>query len=136
MTVARKYEELEVWQLANDLKIEVYALIASKAAERDFKFCQQIRDSAASTTKNIAEGFGRFQPGDFAHFMEIAVASAMETKDSFKDGVDRGYFTPARVSTAQHLAERTIKCSIRFIAYLKSEAKKRRARKSQNHEQP
>jgi four helix bundle protein len=126
MTVARRYEELEVWQLANDLKIEVYALVATERAARDFRFCQQIRDSAASTTKNICEGFGRFQPGDFAHFMEIAVASAMETKDSLKDGVDRGYFTPDRVSNAQALVERTIKSSIRFFAYLKSCAQKKR----------
>jgi four helix bundle protein len=135
MAVARRYEELEVWQLADALKLEVYALIATEPAARDFEFCRQIRESAASTTKNICEGFGRFQAGDFARFMEIAVASAMETKESLKDGVDRGYFTPGRVSNAQHLVERTIKCSIRFISYLKSSARKRRARGSQNHEQ-
>jgi four helix bundle protein len=126
MAVARRYQELEVWQLADALKIEVYALIATGPASRDFKFRDQIRDSAASTTKNISEGFGRFWPADFARFMEVALASAMETQDSLKDGVDRGYFTPGRVSNAQHLVERTIKCSVRFIGYLKSCGKKRR----------
>jgi four helix bundle protein len=126
MAVARRYQELDVWQIADELKLEVYALVATGPASHDFKFRDQIRDSAASTTKNIAEGFGRFGPADFARFMEFAVASAMETQDSLKDGVDRGYFTPERVATAQQLVERSIKCSTRFIVYLKSCAKKRR----------
>jgi four helix bundle protein len=32
---------------------------------RDLKFCDQIRDSARSSTRNIAEGFGRFEPAEF-----------------------------------------------------------------------
>jgi four helix bundle protein len=128
MTVARRYEELEVWQLADALKVEVYALIGTGPASKDFEFRDQIRNSAASTTKNISEGFGRFRPADFARYMEFAVASLMETKDSLKDGVDRGYFTPDRVASAQKLAERSIKCSIKFIVYLKSCRKKRRRR--------
>jgi four helix bundle protein len=133
MPGARRYEDLEVWQLADELKREVYALVRTGPAARDVKFRDQIRDSAASSTKNIAEGFGRFQPGEFARFMEFAVASAMETKDSLKDGLDRGYFIPDRAATAQRLAERTIRCSSRFIVYLKGEAERRRKRKRSNN---
>jgi four helix bundle protein len=129
MPGARRYEDLEVWQLADELKREVYALVNVGPATRDFKFRDQIRDSSASTTKNIAEGFGRFNPGEFARFMEFAVASAMETRDSLKDGIDREYFIPERVATAQRLAERTIRCSTRFIVYLKAEAARRRRQK-------
>jgi len=59
---ARRYEDLDAWQLADELKREVYALIASGPVVRDVKFCDQIRDSAASNARNIAEGFGRFRP--------------------------------------------------------------------------
>ena len=126
MPGVRRYEALEVWQLADQLKKEVYALTADGVAANDFAFRNQIRNSAASNSKNIAEGFGRFHPGEFAHFMEFAVASAMETRDSLKDGVDRGYFRPERVASAQRLAERSIQCSTRFIVYLKGEANRRR----------
>ena len=118
--IAKKYEDLEVWQLANDLKIEVYALVKDGPASRDFEFRNQIRDSAASATKNIAEGFGRFRPKVFVTFMEYAVGSLMETQESLKDGVDRGYFTPERVAPAQKLAVRAIQASKKFIVYLKS----------------
>jgi len=115
----RRYEDIEAWQIADELKREVYALTETGPASKDFKFRGQIRDSAASSTKNIAEGFGRFSPGDNARFVEISVASTMETKDSLKDGIDRGHFTPAKVARAQELAERSIKCSTKFIVYLK-----------------
>ena len=119
MTTAKRYEDIEAWQLANELKLEVYALTRDGPASKDFRFRDQIRDSAASVTKNIAEGFGRFRPAPFASFMEIALGSAMETKDSLQDGVDRGYFIPERVDRALKLAERTIRCSKALIAYLK-----------------
>ena len=130
MPGVRRYEDLEAWQIADDLKREVYALTETGTASKDFEYRNQIRASAASSTKNIAEGFGRFNPGDNAHFVEFAVASAMETKDSLKDGIDRGHFTPERVARAQQLVERSIQCSTKFIVYLKSCKKKRRPRTS------
>ncbi len=118
-----------MWRLADELKLEVYVLTETGPAHRDFKFRDQIRNSAASSTKNIAEGFGRFHPGEFAHFMEFSVASTMETKDSLKDGVDRGYFLPERVANAQRLADRAIRCATRLIVYLKREAARRRQKR-------
>jgi four helix bundle protein len=130
MPGVKRYEDLETWQLADELKREVYALIVTGAASRDFDFCNQIRSSAASATKNIAEGFGRFRPADNARFVEFAVSSMMETKDSLKDGVDRGHFTPGRALRAQQLADRSIQCSTKFIVYLKSCNNKRPPRTS------
>ena len=122
MTGVRRYEDLEAWQIADELKREVYALTETGPASKDFEFRNQIRASAASSTKNIAEGFGRFSPADNARFVEISVASTMETQDSLKDGVDRGHFTPARVERARQLATRSIQCSTKFIVYLKRRA--------------
>jgi four helix bundle protein len=126
----KRYEDLEAWQIADELKLEVYTLTATGPASADLEYRNQIRASAASSTKNIAEGFGRFRPADNARFVEFAVSSTMETKDSLKDGVDRGHFTPERVLRAQQLAERSIQCSTKFIVYLKSCGKKRRPRTS------
>jgi hypothetical protein len=76
MPGVKRYEDLEAWQIADELKREVYALTATGRASKDFEF--------------------------------------------LKDGVDRGHFTPTRVARAQELAERSIKCSTKFIVYLKS----------------
>jgi len=119
--VAKRFEELEAYQLALELKREVYALTANPPASKDFKFCSQTRDSAASTTRNIAEGFGRFRPAPFAQFMEYAIASTMETEVGVHDGIDRGHFSRERASRALSLAERCIKVSTKLMLYLKSQ---------------
>ena len=117
--VAKRFQDLVAFQLADELKREVYALIATGSASKDFKFCTQIRESAASSSRNIAEGFGRFRPAPFAQFMEFAIASTMETQVSLQDGIDRGYFTVETTARARSLAERSVKVSTRLLKYLK-----------------
>jgi four helix bundle protein len=85
----RDCRDLVCWQLANELKLEVIAFTESGPASRDFKYRDQIRDSAAAAERDIAEGFGRFRPREFARFLEYARASLMETQSSLIDGRDR-----------------------------------------------
>ena len=68
MAGVRRYQDLIVWQLSRELRREVLALIKTGPVTRDFKFRDQIRDSASSGPRNIAEGFSRFNPAEFAHF--------------------------------------------------------------------
>ena len=116
--IARRFEELVVWQLANDLKREVYAFTASERVSRDFKYRDQIRDAAASATRNTAEGFGRFRPKEFKRFLEFAAASLNEVKDELHDGRDRGYLTDADHLRLIRLTLRALKANRRLQAYL------------------
>ena len=103
MPSVRNYQDLICWQLAHDLQCEVWAITASGAVNRDFKFRDQIRDSAASAPRNMAEGFGRFRRREFARFLEIARGSLTETHNHLRDGLERGYFSEsdqARAGTA------------------------------------
>ena len=59
---AQRYEDLEIWRLANELKEKTYELIDKTSARTDFKFRDQSRDSLSSATVNIAEGFGYVRP--------------------------------------------------------------------------
>jgi four helix bundle protein len=76
---ARHYQELDCWQLAHELKCEVFAFTAKMPAKGDSDFSHDIRRSARSAPSNIAEGFGRETHRDFANFLAIARASLMET---------------------------------------------------------
>src|SRR5689334_8817187 len=51
----RRYEDLVCWQLSDELKRRVYAVIARPEVRRDFDFCDQVRRSARSAPSNIAE---------------------------------------------------------------------------------
>src|SRR5262245_24927952 len=79
MSAAKRYQDLVCWQLADELEQLVFELTATVPAFRDFKFRDQIRDSSSSATRNIAEGFARYWPRDFARFLTIARSSLTET---------------------------------------------------------
>jgi four helix bundle protein len=91
--IVRRYQDLECWRLANQVKREVYAVIARPEVVRDFKFCDQIRESARSAPRNIAEGFGRFRPAENARFCEFAKGSLLETDNHMLDALDQQYVT-------------------------------------------
>jgi four helix bundle protein len=125
-----RYEDLVVWQLANELQRAVFELTATGPASKDFKFRDQVRDSAASVTRNIAEGFGRFGDAEFAWFLRVARGSLTETHTSLRDGHDRGYFTTSETAGLQRLAIRAIKAATGLIRYLEPPGSKNRRRLS------
>ena len=42
--------------------------------------------------RNVAEGFGRYNPIEFARFLDIARASILETQALLRKGLDVGYW--------------------------------------------
>ncbi|MBI2828085.1 MAG: four helix bundle protein [Acidobacteria bacterium] len=106
MAGARHFRDLVCWQLARELKLALYQFVDTSQVKKDFKFCGQVRDAAASAPRNIAEGFGRRTHADFAHFLDVARASLGECQNHLQDAVDRGYLSPADFKTMNTLAER------------------------------
>jgi four helix bundle protein len=117
---AKRFQELEAWQLANRVRSEIIAMTVSGPAAIDFKFRDQIRGSAAAATRNIAEGFGRFRPRDFARGCEIANGELQETASSLDDGLSRSYFTDADVERVLALVQRALMVNTRLILYLRT----------------
>lgn len=108
----RDFRDLVAWQLSYTLKCEVFEFTTKPAAARDVRYCDEIRDSSASTPRNIAEGFGRYRPAEFARFLEFALGSLVETRNSLIDGRDRGYLEAKLFSRLWNLsgaAERATK---------------------------
>jgi four helix bundle protein len=105
---ARRYEDLDVWQLANDLTKNVYALVDRSTARDDRRFCEQIRDSAASAPSNLAEGFGSYRHPEFARYARVAKASLVETHNHLGYGVDRHHWSPREATSLQELADRAL----------------------------
>jgi four helix bundle protein len=127
MPAATKFEELLVWQLMHELHIEVWKATETPPAARDFRFRDQIRDASESTVRNVAEGFGRFNPGQFAAFLDISRASALETKALLKKGLDVGYWSENEFKRLDTLADRGLQALAKFQRYLRSPRAKRNA---------
>jgi four helix bundle protein len=121
----RRFEELVCWQLAHQLKCEVLAITATPPASRDFEYCDQIRASSASATSNIAEGFGRFRPREFARFLEIARSSLMETQDHLIDGRDRKYLDSVLYSRLRNLSEKALRATTNLMLYQKEKGRRK-----------
>jgi four helix bundle protein len=117
---ARRVEELVVWQLANELRSKLNAIIAESTAHSDLRFCSQARDAVSSISRNIAEGFGRYGHRQFAHFLTIARGSVFEVADHLRDGVARRHWSEEQVDELHGLCNRTIAALTRLIAYLKT----------------
>lgn len=118
MAGVKAYTDLDCWQLSNSLKVAVYALIKNGDAAKDFEFRDQIRNAAASAPRNIAEGFGRYQPRQIRQYLHVANGSLMETANHLQDGVDRGYFRPSDIAPLVTLAKRASAATTRWIRYL------------------
>jgi four helix bundle protein len=118
--IARRFEDLVVWQLAFELQKEVLAFTAIGPAWHDVKYRDQIRDSSASATRNTAEGFGRFRPTEFARFLEIAHGSLDETRSHLHDGLQRGYLSTTEHRRLEKLARRALGANARLGRYLRS----------------
>src|SRR5687768_6790090 len=73
----RRPEESDTWQLANEVRSRVFAL-TDRREFREWWLRDQLREAAHSSCSNIAEGFGRFRPREFARFLEIWVGSMEE----------------------------------------------------------
>jgi len=125
----RDFRELVCWRLSYELKCEVLAFIETGPASKDFKYRDQIKDSSSSAPSNIAEGFGRFRPGDFARFLEIARASLDETRNHLIDGRDRGYLADPLYSRLQNLTRAARKSTTNLMLAKKRDAERLKRRR-------
>jgi four helix bundle protein len=117
--MARTFRELEVWQLAVELRDRVLPMLKIDPVRRDFKFCEQLADSVRSPARNIAEGFGRFNPPETSQFVGYARASLDETENHLRDGVASSYFPAEKIGPLIKLCVRCRKGLDSWDAYLR-----------------
>ena len=127
MAAANRFEELVVWQRMHELHVEVWKATEKPPAARDFKFRDQIRDASESAVRNVAEGFGRYNPLEFARFLDIARASVLETQALLRKGLDVGYWPQEEFERLDALADRGLQALAKFQRYLRSPQAKRNA---------
>ena len=72
------YKELQVWQKAMDLVVEIYKISKLLPKEETYGISDQIRRAAVSIPSNIAEGQSRNSAKEFIQFLSIARGSLAE----------------------------------------------------------
>lgn len=77
MATIKRFEDILVWQKAQDLTVQLYQLFE---LSKDFAFRDQICRAAVSISNNIAEGFERDTTKDFIRFLYMARGSSGEVR--------------------------------------------------------
>ena len=116
----RRFEEIDAWKIGRELNREVYQATASGDFARDFALRDQIRRASISVSSNVAEGFARRSPADFARFLTIARASAAEVCSQLYLALDLGYVDQDAFDRAFRLAQRVGGACGALIAYLRT----------------
>lgn len=75
------FENLEVWQLARKMRVEIYKLTYKFPKEEQFNLTSQLRRAIGSVSANLVEGSGRATDKDKAYFTNTAYSSALELLD-------------------------------------------------------
>jgi len=119
MRGARRYEDLIVWQLADQVRVLVFTLTRRERFARDLKLHAQTEDAVNSMCRNIAEGFG-CRHKEFARFLEISRRSLNELRDSFRTAQLKGYVTAHEYEPIWRLAHRLYPAYGSLIRYLRT----------------
>jgi len=119
MTIKR-FEDLEIWQLAREFCREIYKIAKYENFSKDFKLTGQITGSSGSVMDNIAEGFGRGGNKEFSNFLTISVGSANESQSQLYRALDQKYISEMEFNKLYKQAETIISKTGKLIQYLKS----------------
>lgn len=91
--IIRGFEDLEIWQEAHKLTLEVYKITRKFPKDEQYGLASQLKRSASSVAANIAEGHSRDTTKEFVKFLFNARGSIAETECHLMLARDLKYIT-------------------------------------------
>ncbi len=118
MAGLRDFRDFAAWQRAEELRMLVEEFLARPGLRVRFRRAQQLSDAAASAPRNIAEGFGRFKPKQFAQFVRIAKGSETEVLNILIEAQKAGLLSNPDFTRYEICTRRAIGTAVGLIRYL------------------
>jgi four helix bundle protein len=120
MAGVNDFTELIAWQLANELQTRALELSERPSVLDHRRYRSRLTNAAASGPRQIADGFGRFKPQEFAHLVRAAKASECQVLDLFGEARRRGFLNDKESREYEFLARRAITAATGLIRYLEN----------------
>ena len=93
--MSRDHRKLNVFSLADELVVSVYAETAQFTSDERYGLRSQVRRAAVSVPANIVEGCARRKEKEYLQFINIATGSAAETLYLLELSNRLGFLKPA-----------------------------------------
>lgn len=117
--MARKHEELEVWQLADAVRKQTIQITRGAGMRREYRQRSEMEATASSICRNVAEGFRRGKNREFARFVEYSYSSCAELKSLLEDLEIQGVATGAELRPVKRLRYRLDRALVAFLRHLR-----------------
>ncbi len=122
-----KFTNLDAFQAAIDLMVEVYRATSGFPASERYGLTSQMRRAAVSIVSNIAEGQGRFTIGESRQLYSHARGSLYEVEAQMVAAMRLGFLTDdAELQKHLRRAGQTLEGLIRYTRGREEAAKKKR----------
>jgi four helix bundle protein len=92
MDKVKSYRDLQVWQRAVELAVQIYRIRETFPKSEVYGLASQMRRAAVSIASNIAEGYGRSE-SELARYLTIARGSLAELETQAEIAKRIGYFS-------------------------------------------
>lgn len=128
MSKFQKFEELEIWQIAVSIAVDVYLLCDNEPLKSDWGMKDQIRRAVCSMSDNIAEGFEYNNNPDFIRYLTYAKGSSGEFRNKLvilyrADKIDEGTFNDLYAKSLEFSGK--TKSLITYLKNFEAEKKKK-----------
>ncbi len=111
------FTQLDCWQRCRAAKVWTYAFLKN-VPKTEYDIHDNLKRAARSTTRNLAEGFGRHSHKENTHFCRIARGSLQEMLDDLDDIVIQEYATREASMEGVALIKAAIKSINGYINYI------------------
>lgn len=115
-----KFEEIQAWQKAKDLTLQIYKITSEEKFARDFGLRDQIRRASVSIMANIAEGHGRRTNVEFANFLNIARGSAAEVQSHLHIAFGLNYINQKEFDELYQMLTEISRMTLSLAQYLRT----------------
>ena len=118
MTSFKSFEDLDCWKACRDVVHFVRTITKKFPSHEKYDLVDNMRRAARSSSRNLAEGFGRFSYQEKIKYSIITRGSLFEVIDDLITSKEEKYIDETEYNTGRQLIDRAIGLTNGYIKYL------------------